>query len=317
MSRKASASDDGGPPLTPLSDQDAAFWNREGYLAVSEALSADEVDRYLRLAEGLVGRIATLKSENEDWKFGNAGNNRDLDLISLLQAESGFAPLLDHPEILGRVLGLMGPYIRVPSVELVIRFPHGEPLLELHTDGGPALKRIHPHPNSLVLQLKVQIFLTDLSVENRGNMVVVPRSHNQPFSSASAAEAQANGRQLQFVARSGDAIIFPWSLWHGVAPNTGNDPRISIIIRYTQMFMQPVESVPIASDVAHILSERRRTLLGVNMATVGEINPYRPDVREVLNALACGNDANRNLLRSFYPDSAAIKALYDKDDRLD
>ena len=63
----------------------------------------------------------------------------------------------------------MGPYLQIMGTQIYTRHPSDDPLLGFHTDAGPSLQQIHPHPQSLPLQFKVQFFLTDVSQPDSAN----------------------------------------------------------------------------------------------------------------------------------------------------
>jgi hypothetical protein len=247
-------------PRSLLSDEDLKRWNTDGYLHIKSALSPTEVveirDRITELGQ----RFANLSAAERQRFLGLSGNDRDINIKQAVSFTSTLDPLTDHPGVFGQVLGLMGPYLQVAGTEVFLRYPHPERLLRLHTDGGPAFRRFFPQPGRPVLQLKVQFFLTDLSEPDSGNLTVVPGSHLIPL--PDNGQEDAPGQRHQILAAPGDAVIFPWSLWHSVGPNRSGRVRVSTIIRYAQLWCRPQDYDKLEDAVFERLTPRRRLLFG-------------------------------------------------------
>lgn len=58
-------------------------------------------------------------------------------------------------------------------------------------------------------------------------------------------------------------MLFPWCLWHGVAPNCNSRGKVrkSVILRYGQLWMRPNHS-GIAKQTLDRMTERRRRICG-------------------------------------------------------
>jgi hypothetical protein len=216
---------------------DVSSWERDGILYIPRSTDAASVALLEQMQRRLSSWIAERDSTNID--TGDSGNSRDLSIVNALSQFPEFSPVLDCPAWFALVLGAMGPYIQVTGVELIVRYSNHERGLKLHRDGGPSLRTIPFDPARNCLTLKVQMFLSDLERKDSGNFEFVPSSHLEDMP-ADPTYLDAIPRQ-QILARAGDAIMFPWSLWHGVAPNIHGRIRMSIIVRYSQMFMRPVD----------------------------------------------------------------------------
>lgn len=255
-----------------LSEEDFKRWNDDGYLHIKGALPSAEV---VKLRDGIMQlerRFASLPAAERQQFLGLSGNDRDINIKQAVSFTSMLDPLTDHPGVFGRVLGLMGPYLQVAGTEVFLRYPHSERLLRLHTDGGPAFRRFFPRPDSPVLQLKVQFFLTDLSEPDSGNLTVVPGSHVVPL--PDNGQDDAPGQRHQILAAPGDAVIFPWSLWHSVGPNRSERVRVSAIIRYAQLWCRPQDYDELDDAVFERLTTPRRRLLFGRMSAEPENFDY-------------------------------------------
>lgn len=244
-----------------LTQDEVSQWNTDGYLHIPAALPRIEVEA-LRTDMVRVHEAFTDPAHPADWAdVFDAGNERDLSIANAVARVPRIAALLDQPSVFARVLGLMGPYLQVLGSEMFFRYPHDQPLVDFHTDVGPALSTVVPgRAGSMDVQLKVQFFLTDLSRPDSGNLVIVPGSHRRIFPGKAGYDAV--GGSVQILARPGDAVIFPLNLGHAVAPNRTDNLRLSIVLRYGQLFCRPVDYSTQPPHLLSELSERRKRLLG-------------------------------------------------------
>ncbi|MGA4792228.1 phytanoyl-CoA dioxygenase family protein [Nocardia sp. AB354] len=241
-----------------LTETEREQWNSQGYLHIRQALSSAEVI-------GLRSALTDVRSQFSSGKVSNwsdvfdAGNDRDLSIANSLKWCADLDPLVDHPGVFGKILGLMGPYLQLLGSEIFFRYPHGDPLVAFHTDQGPSLR--HAMPVDREIQIKAQFFLTDLHEPDSGNFAVVPGSQDRRF--PGKIEYRDVRDSVQIIAAAGDVVLFPLSLGHGVAPNITSDTRISVVLRYGQLFCRPVDywTSP-DSIILDRQTPRRRRLLG-------------------------------------------------------
>src|SRR6185436_5548477 len=241
-----------------------------------------------------------------------AGNNRDLNITNAISICPELDVLIDHPSVFGKLLGLMGPYIQVTGTELLYRYQHDSEPLRLHTDGGPSLARIFPAPSSLVLNAKVQFFLTDVSSAKRGNMAVVHGTQRIPFRSGKPSASDNTKNLLQVLAEAGDAIVFPWSLWHAAAPNRSETTRITAIVRFAQMWARPVDYGTLPSSVIARMTARRRRLFGDMDEPHRQEYFYKPTDRHHLETMLGEEWARSPEAGSFFQSEAEFRELYKK-----
>jgi hypothetical protein len=267
--------------LSGLSDQERNFWNENGYLLVPGALAPHEIEEYLHSTDELVARgkrraLAALSGvEAQDQKFQG-----------VLFRSDGFDALLDHRGVFGKVLALMGPYISVLGTDVLVRYPRpsGEVESALHTDGGPSMQKILPQEQGFVLQLKVQYFFTNVLDENCGNFSVVPGSHKRSFPHRH--DTNRRGIEMrQLRCSAGDAIVFPWSLWHAAAPNTVGEIRKSAIIRYGQLWCRPMDYQVVPSQVLQRLTIRQQRLVGHFEGEPSPNDYYGPSDKDQLSII--------------------------------
>lgn len=263
-----------GPPnsdsLPGLSDSQRQQWRDDGYLLIPGALSDAEVARCLT---GIENAFA----DGAPGQRGHASYVDDLPhtrrLRNAVSSTTVLDDLLDHRSVFGILLDLIGDHLQVTGSEIFLRGQEQVPLTPFHTDGGSALQRLALADGSHAVHLKVQFFLTDVSQPDNANFMCIPGSqHRLPVTPSYTGHlGEANDylkrRSLppgtrQILAHAGDALIFPWNLWHGVASNVHGKERATIIIRYGPLWVRPQDYIRISPAVLSRLTPRRRRLLG-------------------------------------------------------
>ncbi len=264
--------------MSGLSDEERRHWDENGFLIVKNCLNSAEVSRLTSELSCLADSSVTWTTEKKARHASTAGNGYHIDITGLPLLTEAVHFLMDHPNIFGRILSLMGPFIYIPGMEYLERHTYDKQILRLHTDGGGSLRCIFPSPDSLVLQLKIQFFLTDVNEPEAGNFMLVPASHRRKFPLGLSEIERATTTAVPIYASEGDALIFPWSLWHCVAPNKSVQSRKSIITRYAQLWMRPIEFEVIPEEILTLLSPRRQRLLANLPECKVQGDYYRPNL---------------------------------------
>ncbi|HIC00605.1 MAG: phytanoyl-CoA dioxygenase family protein [Candidatus Poribacteria bacterium] len=231
-------------------------WQDQGYLHLKNVISKDEAAGYLDAANEV---IEGYEAENPKVRKGGVYT-----IIQTLFRTDGIDGLMDHPNLFGIILDLMGPYLQIMGSQIYVRYPsEGKRNLSgWHTDAGRSLAQIRVAPDSLPLNFKIQFFLTDIPEENHANFCLVPRSHHRPVPEGSLSRNETPPGGFQLIAEVGDCAIFPNTLWHAVAPNHSDIVRRSITFRYGQMWCRPYDYEKCPEDVLARMTTRQRRLMG-------------------------------------------------------
>ncbi|HEX6161235.1 MAG TPA: phytanoyl-CoA dioxygenase family protein [Thermoanaerobaculia bacterium] len=246
-------------------------WNTHGYLVVENVLERAEVSRLLGAIDEVLARRSaghTVTQGNGAWKIDQA-----------IAQTSALDPLVDHPRLLPLLLSLLGPFLQILGTEIFVREAGREPLVPWHTDGGATLARFLPVPGAPVLQMKAQFFLTDVTEDDCGNFMLVPGSHRRPFVEGDVRHA------VQLRVHAGDVLLFPWSLWHAVAPNRGG-VRKSVTFRYGQLWSRPYDYERLPRPVLDRMTPRQRRMFGDLGADVHPSGFFYVDEEEQMRILA-------------------------------
>jgi hypothetical protein len=264
-----------------VTEKQLRSWERDGYLFLESVLSTTETERLLNAVD------AVLETASQTQVFSQHQTpSREAQAFKIAQAitlTSALDPLTDHPRIFPWLLTFIGPYLQVLGTEFFVRLPGPavEALVDWHTDGGPAMEGFLPPRGNPILQMKVQIFLTDLTEPDSGNFMLVPGSHRTAFDGQGSCPKGAT----QIIARAGDAILFPWSLWHAVAPNQSGRVRKSVTLRYGPMWSRPYDYDRLPADVLARMTPRRRRLFGDMGEGAHPHTYYYPDPAEQLGLM--------------------------------
>jgi ectoine hydroxylase-related dioxygenase (phytanoyl-CoA dioxygenase family) len=196
-------------------------------------------------------------------------------------------------------MSLLAGNVQILSTEVLIRYLQDEAMEPWHTDGGQYLQRLRLTAESTSLQVKAQVFLTDVSEPDCGNFLLVPGSHlrvpkttdfmcnidelNEPLM-----RGELPDEAVVVKARRGDVLIFPHALWHGVMANKKR-VRKTFIFRYGQMWHRPYDYAVQPLDVLERMSPRLRHMFGDFNGTGLPAHPsdyYKPLDQE--RAMAAG-----------------------------
>ncbi len=255
-----------------LTDTQQKHWQEQGYLILKQVLSAAEIEILLAAIDPVIEDYVRQTPSLHGSRFGKGA----FTIIRAIERTDVLDPLTDHPHTFGTILSLMGPYLQIMGTQIYVRHSDAGALMGFHTDAGPSLQRIHPHPDSLPLQFKIQFFLTDLSEPDQANFMCVPGSHKKPYPEMRLEKGVYPEGAIQVLAEAGDAVIFPWALWHGVGPNRTDRIRKSVTFRYGQMWCRPYDYDRLPSNVLERMTPRRRRLFGDMGENFHPTDYYKP-----------------------------------------
>ena len=265
-----------------LGDEQRSRWNEDGYLVLHGALGPAEVARLLAAVDEVLARDGVRTKSQTSLRDAGGTAYKVAQAVAVTDA---LDPLLDHPAVLPVLLALMGPFLQVLGTEIFVRTPGPgtEPLITWHADGGTSLAHTVSNDADPVLQLKAQFFLTDCTHTDSGNFVLVPGSHRQVFPGGE--EFVPPPSAVQLTARAGDVLLFPWSLWHAVAPNRRGGVRKSVTIRYGPLWARPYDYERLPGEVMQRLTPRRRRLFGDLGEGARNWSYYYVDLQEQLRLM--------------------------------
>jgi hypothetical protein len=272
--------------MTPAEE---AEFRKNGFLLLRSVIPPAEVAELLAEVDRLVREAnETGKALREPYY-----HEASYKLVRIHRLSAAFDKLIDHPGYFGKLVSAIGTHLQLMGGEIFVRGTAPGTITGFHTDLGPGLQQVLPDDHNAFLQVKAQIFLTDLSSPDASNFALIPGSHRRRVTdSDDLCMIKELNRQMgangdlppgthQVLAKPGDVLLFPHTLWHAVAPNRSGRTRYSITLRYGQVALRPFERFdPVLTDTSRALTPRQRRLLG----DFGLENPtaYRPHLQDEL-----------------------------------
>jgi ectoine hydroxylase-related dioxygenase (phytanoyl-CoA dioxygenase family) len=266
-------------------------WEEHGYLLLPRVLSPVETTRLLGKVDAILESYDKAQLFSQQRAPGSGDAQREelqaFKIACAITETDALDSLTDHPATFHWLLTLLGPYLQILGTEIFVRRPGAgaEPLVEWHADGGPAMSGFLPSSGHPLLQMKVQFFLTDISDFDSGNFMLVPGSHRTPFPINEPPSASPPAGAVQLRVRAGDALLFPWSLWHAVAPNRSGRARKSVTLRYGPMWSRPYDYERLPPEVLARMTPRRRRLFGDMGDGAHPSSYFYPDPQEQLQLM--------------------------------
>ena len=225
-------------------------FEREGFVRIEGALSAEEIRRYTRA----VDRVYT-----EQGSKGEA-----LHRLAFLGDHPDFVKLLDHRAVLPLVMQVLGANIHCYHCHLDVH-PGREAPRDAwlwHQDGGILNRDLETSPRPR-LSVKIAFFLSDVSEPARGNLVVLPGSQLTDQIAQPADRSNDLPGAQPILARAGDAVMFDRRLWHMRSPNTSELTRKVLFLAYAYRWIRSRDDMPIPDDVLETATPAQRQLLGI------------------------------------------------------
>lgn len=225
-------------------------FEEQGYIAIPDALSAEQVARLVDAIDSLTAR-APDKIHNVADIFGK---------------HDAFLELLDLPSVLPPVIELLGTNIWVnhshfnsnPASEEsdVTAFENG---YGWHRDGG-AIHQDLPWPPPL-LALKVGYYLTDLTEPESGQTYFVRDSHKTGEKTPDKYEIPDSA--FPMMAKAGTAVLFDRRLIHSIrSENKSNTKRRAIFVQYAFRWMAANDAMTV-KNLRKKLNPVQQQMLGL------------------------------------------------------
>jgi len=188
-----------------------------GIIEIPDALSPDDVRVYTEVIE----RVARADPKyRADEYFG---------LENIVERDAVLAGLIDHERHVGFAYDIYGELLKVHKTQLHLR-PRGGKAAVWHHDGSRALPYGVFAPD-LPMNILIGYWLSDLSREDMGNMLILPRSQKLQYLQEFYSSAPIAGQRALCFPK-GTMTIMQSRVWHRVQPNLSDVTRKNIFIAY-------------------------------------------------------------------------------------
>ncbi len=253
-----------------LTDAERREFNETGLLTIENALSAEHVTALTAATDRVFEHGLT----------NGADPRKALFYPNFIPDDPGFADLVDYPRVFPKVWGILGWNIYLYHAHLIVTPPTGQPrdnkTFSWHQDSGRVNLEMESHPRPR-LSFKVAYFLSDTSVEGRGNFWVIPGSHLwDTIALPKESHGQPEGA-VPVLAKPGSAVFFDRRLWHTASPNWSDVTRKVLFYGYGYRWIRTKDDMTVKS-LWSASSPIRRQLLGDGLNANGHFSPVDGDV---------------------------------------
>jgi hypothetical protein len=216
----------------------------DGYTVLRELITADE-------AAEARARLMALKDQ------ANHNDDGILALSNLIHTDAYFGDLVTNPRLLALAHRMLGEDARLAAVGGRILLPNCD-LGGLHVDYPYwAMNPGMPVEPALMLQV---IWMLEPFTEENGGTWVAPGS--QAWGEYPQ-EAKFQETGIQATGNAGDAVCSHGLLWHRTAINRSAEPRVALLVNFSQLAIQPMTEIgPFSEDFRAAASPELRSLLG-------------------------------------------------------
>ena len=229
-----------------LTEKEQFLFDTTGFLVIPNALNPEETEACIKAAE----RVHKPYPKNEWRQLGNT-----------FETEVAFENLIDHPSVFPKVRALLGDNFFLQSSWCTM-VPSGYQGQRFHQDGStsyPFRKLTTPTP---LIQLRIGYVLTDLSQEGRGNLVVIPGSHNSSVPLPEGLGPEEIPISLSLCAEPGTAIMFHQGVYHCGGKNKMDLNRYIVHMVYAPPWLIRSDRKSNSPEFLARISPLRRALMG-------------------------------------------------------
>lgn len=216
----------------------------DGWCVIEGVIPGDQVDdiRQALLAEEARQReeqqvvLAKIRAQGHRISVAGVGSVR-----GLISAVPEVASYLADDRILAAAEAQFGPYFRVSTVGGLVNWPGTErgywhsdwPFNQTVASHIPA-----PYPDT-VIHLSSLFMLSSFGAENGGTLIV-PGSHRSPDNPSGengVGRDASHPAEVNVTGGPGDVFLYDSRLWHSVAENNSDQPRVAMSVRYAPWWL--------------------------------------------------------------------------------
>lgn len=225
--------------VAPLTPQQRADFDRDGFLMIRGALDSDEVARY----SDALDRV--YQEEKAADRLSPEGSMHKL---SAATSVPEMAELLNHPKTFHYVWSMIGWNFHVYHSHVDVHPPiQGKrPFrFEWHQDGGRQNRELETDPRPM-LSVKLAYFFSDLTEPGRGNTKIVPGSHKWNRIDGPPrrdVEWPDPPGAIEVTGEAGDVLFFDRRIWHARSDNYSDLTRRVAFFGFTPRWIRARDEV--------------------------------------------------------------------------
>jgi len=247
------------PGCHALTAEQRAEFERNGFFIIPSALTPEEVNHYLAVADEADQTI-------REHVKGTRQPGEALELRNAVGFSPSIIDLMTHHSAFPHLLDLMGPAIGLTTSHLFIRPPspagtvRSFKQIDWHRD-GPNPRPRPVHGMEPWLYTKIGYFLTDTTIPDAGALRVVPGSHRYGGPPPKLTRDDPHGA-IEVKLKPGDAVVFENRVLHAVGPNYSDIARKNIYFGYCWRYLRPIDFITQPESVLAGADRFQRQLLG-------------------------------------------------------
>ena len=256
-----------------LTETEKQQFEDDGFFAVEDAIPQEMVDKLVAAVDRVGAEHLGTDELPSDARFN---------LLDFVGRDDSFIELLDWPTTFPKVWGILGWNIKLYHSHLIVLPPlppeerDKSQRLGWHQDSGRLNFELEGDPRPRI-SLKVAFFLTDTSVQGRGNFSVVPGSQKSNTLEMPDDPASDPEGAISVFAKPGTAVFFDRRLWHAAGRNASDITRKVLFYGYSYRWLQPRDDM----TVEHYMESSdpiRQQILGKSTGGHGFTSPSEKDV---------------------------------------
>jgi ectoine hydroxylase-related dioxygenase (phytanoyl-CoA dioxygenase family) len=242
-----------------LTEDQKAFYHRNGYLLVKDAVTPDQLARLRDITYRLIDGSRSVTESNDvyDLDKGHSADEPRLTRVKLPhKRDPYFWDLIRNSKLTEVLTDLLGPHTNLLTSKLNTKAPGGGRAVEWHQDWA-----FYPATNDSLLAFGLMLEDVD---EANGPLMVIPGTHKGPVLSH-----QANGyfagaidpedplfekqKAVTLTGKAGDMTVHHARVLHGSAPNMSDRNRLILFYECSASDAWPILG---ASSYIHALGQR-------------------------------------------------------------
>jgi len=183
----------------------------------------------------------------------------DINLPNLLAHGSEFEQIITNPRLLAVAHSLLGPDAKLAAFTAKTLMPGGD-AGRLHID-YPYWAMDTGMPVEPALMMQVIWMMNPFNTDNGGTWILPGSQKFAEHVNKEKFESEA----IQAIGNAGDAIVSHGQLWHQTAVNRSDEPRVAILINFSQLAIRPLSELgPFSNAFLDRASPELLNLLPVN-----------------------------------------------------
>lgn len=225
--------------FTPLTPEQRAQFENDGYLIVRNVLDRPMIDRLIAAGDRLIG------SDNQENRQRTPDGLYD-SFRNCVVMDDAFLPLLTHPKVIPLVVQIMGPNLWLFTTHLIYKHPDpaGTPTTKREPGWHRDIAGVDAdlgHAGAPMLDIKTAFYLTDAIEPNSGATLVAPGTHKlttRPKTPPGRVDPEG---AVEPSMRAGDCLLFENRTWHAAGANLSGRTRKVVMVGLTYRWLRPAD----------------------------------------------------------------------------